>query len=123
MQQQGDRHALQAIVEQTKILIAGRTAQKLQTEQMHGASRELGVAVQAGVHIGQVHGQESVVFSNGGAEEKGLLLIEAQREAREVAGFGVKEAETGGTQRLDVAVAVENGEGVAVLEHTGAVVR
>src|SRR5258708_264757 len=90
---------------------------------MHGASGQLDVAVQIGVYVGEVHRQKSIVFSNGGAQKERLLLIEAQRESREMARFGMKKAETGGAQRLDVAVTVEDGERVAVLKHTRAVVR
>src|SRR6267143_3490055 len=36
--------------------------------------------------------------------------------------FRMEQAETGGAQRLDISVTVKNGEGVAVLEHTGTVV-
>jgi len=50
-------------------------------------------------------------------------LIEAQRKAREVTRFRMKEAKTGGAQRLDITVAVEDGERVAVLEHTGTIIR
>jgi hypothetical protein len=40
-----------------------------------------------------------------------------------MATFGMEETELGGSHRLNVAKAIEDGEGVAVFEHAGAVVR
>jgi hypothetical protein len=52
-----------------------------------------------------------------------LLLIELQREVRELTAFGVEQSELRRTEGFDVPIPVENGEGITVLEHTCAVVR
>ena len=50
------------------------------------------VGVQRRVNIGYVDRQKGVVFANGRAEEQRLLLVQAQRETREVAALDVEES-------------------------------
>src|SRR6202030_2265746 len=123
LQQQGNLHGLQAIIEQAKILIAGGFAQELQAEGMHRSSGQVARSVEAGIYVGEIDGQESVVIADGGTQKERLFLIEAQGEARQVAGFRVEEAEARSPDRFDVSVTIEYGEGVAVLEHARSVVR
>lgn len=75
------------------------------------------------IDIGDVDGEEGVVFADGGAEQQRLLLIDAHGEAGKMAGFGVKEAELGYTKIFDVAKAVGDEERIAGFEHTSAIVR
>src|SRR5262249_411995 len=120
---QGDADALQSIIQQPEILVASGFAKELQTEQMESAAREFTRSAQVGVDIGETHGKKGVVLANCGAQEQRLLMVQAESKARKVARLGVKQAEVGGAEMLDVAVAIEDGEGVAVLEYTSTIIR
>ena len=50
-------------------MVARGAAQELQAKQVHGASGEFAMAVEVGVHVGEIHGEKRVVFADGGAKE------------------------------------------------------
>src|SRR5579864_8106343 len=69
LKNQGNLYRGKAIVQQPEILVASRFAQELQSEHMHRSARQISCAVQAGVDVREVHGQEGVVITNGGAQQ------------------------------------------------------
>src|SRR5205823_13335622 len=79
-------------------------------------------AVQGCIDVSKVNREKCVVFANGGVQQHRLFAIQAQGKAGKVARFGVEQSKLRFAKGLDVAVAIKNGEGVAELEYTCAVV-
>lgn len=89
---------------------------------MQATARDRDAAVAGDVGVGEVHGQHVVVFLDGGAEEERPVGAEAEQQAGEEAGAVEVEAFLAEADGLDVAVMVEDGEGVALFEDSGLVV-
>jgi hypothetical protein len=66
------------------------------------------------VQICEIHGEQSRILTNRGTEKLGLAVIYVENHSREVSAFGMKEAKLERAESLDIAIAIENGEGVAV---------
>jgi hypothetical protein len=90
---------------------------------VQGAQRHAHAAVAKEVRVGQGHGEQVVLVADRRGQEEGAGPFQFQHQAGQVAGALVVESFLAQAAGLDVAVVVEDGEGVAVLEDARAVVR
>src|SRR5450755_1530673 len=102
LKQKREAYGFQAVVENAKVLVMRARAEELQAENVDGAAGHAVLGVQRGVDVGDVNGQEGIVFAHCRAEQQGLSFVEAQRKTREMAALGVKEAELRESQIFDV---------------------
>src|SRR5579864_2197215 len=79
------------------------------------------IAVDVRVH--HVDCEELAIFVNCGAQQLGDAAIQTQGKSREISGAAVIETLLADSDALNVTQAVEYGEGLAVLEHTRAIIR
>jgi hypothetical protein len=77
------------------------------------------LAVAEQVRVGEGHCQLVILVADGGTQEERPPPFHSQQQAGEVARPLVVQALLAKAARLDVAVVVEDGEGVPVLEHPG----
>src|SRR4051812_49357041 len=89
---------------------------------MDGPSGSEDLPVFAYVRVGEIGTKEDVVLLYGRTEQKRTLHSKAKRPAGEVAGSLMIEALLSPAYRLQVAIAIEDREGVAMLKHPNAVV-
>jgi hypothetical protein len=66
------------------------------------------------VQVCEIHGEQSRVLTNRGTEKLGLAVIYVENHSREVSAFGMEEAKLERAESLNIAIAIENGERVAV---------
>src|SRR5260370_26804532 len=90
---------------------------------MKRSARQLDQAVDRDIEVADIDGKHHVVLADGGTEQHRASSIEIEDQPREKAGVAVIEALLAQTDGLDIPITVENGEGLAVLEDAGAVVR
>src|SRR5579864_3029192 len=75
------------------------------------------------VRVHHVDCEELAIFVNCGAQQLGDAAIQTQGKSREVSGAAVVETLLADSDPFNVTQAVEDGEGLAVLEHARAIVR
>ena len=96
-------------------LVADAVPQHLGPRDMHGAVPER-LPAQHHVRVGEVDREPRVVALGGRPQQQRPFLADAQHQARQVARALVVDPLLGEADGLDVAVAVEQGERVLVLE-------
>jgi hypothetical protein len=112
---------LLAVVRDLHVFVIGRLPQELGTEHVQRAVRDLRLVGRLQVRVHQVDGEHDVVFAHGRAEQQQRLLIDAQPERREEArALVVQTVRAAHPGAADVAVAIEHGERVALLEYARA---
>ena len=97
-------------------LAQGAVAQIDRARDVHGVLQQHDPAVDVDVWVGQVDVVVEVVVLDRGAQQQRLGAVDHQLEVREIARVAVEQAVGSAARGADVAVAVEHGEGVVVLE-------
>ena len=88
---------------------------------MHDVARQhLALLGKRRVGVGDVGAEQLVVVLDAGAQEERTPIVQAQPEAREIARSFVIQALLARAERPDVAVEIEQREGIVVLEHRAA---
>ena len=112
-------HRLQPIVLDLQLLITGALPEELLHRQVERAEREPRLTVAPQVRVGEGHGELVVLVPDIRAEEERPAPFQLQEQAGEIARPLVVQTFLAQSARLDIAVVVEDREGVAVLEHAG----
>ena len=105
-----------AVVLNRQPLIDGVAPEKNRAHDVQGVLRQHQMIVEIHVGIGEVDRQQRVVVAQVGPEQQRLHAVEQQLEMREETGVAVEQPVGAAGRRADIAVAVEHGEGVVVLE-------
>ena len=118
---EGDRqfHPARLVVEIADVqpLEAAGVPEKSRPSEVDQVMFEPGTARRADeIGIGQIASQRSVVVAQGGAEQNRPRAIERNDQQGKMAGVAVIKALSGPPARRGVAVAIEYGEGIAVLQ-------
>ena len=99
-------------------LIRGVAPEKNRADDVQSILRQHQAIVEIHVRIGQIHRQQSVVIAQVGPEQQRLHPVEQELEMREKTGVAVEQAVGAAGRSAYVAVAVEDDEGIVVLERT-----
>ena len=83
---------------------------------MQRIARQYDAPLVENVGIGEIGGQRKIVVSNARAEQQRLHSVDQQFESREIAGVVIEQAVGAAGGRPHIAVAVEDGESIGVLE-------
>ena len=119
-----DRRRFEREVRQAQPLVAGAAPEKLRAKEVQLPTPQDQRAVTSReVGVGEIDGEQIVVFLDRRAQEQGAPAADAHLEAREEARAVMVEPLLAQTHRLHVAEPIEDRERLAVLEHTCAVIR
>src|SRR5688572_21487931 len=103
------------VVANAEALVADALPQEFGALEKDRVARQL-AAVQFDVGIGEVDGESRLVLVDYRAQEERPLAVQPELQMRQVAGVAIEKPLRGVLDRADVAVAVENGEGIAMLQ-------
>ena len=123
MQREGSLHRLEPVVLDPQLLIAGPLPEKLLQRDVQRPERDPPLAVVEEVRVGEGDGELVVLVPDRRTQEKRSAPLQLQQQAGEVAGIFVVQSFLAEPAGLDVAVVVEHGKRVPMLEHPGALVR
>src|SRR5207245_4509840 len=121
---QGNRNLdwAQAEIRDSHLFIAGFLIEKFATRDQQRSSRNLSLIALVDIYIGEVRCEQGIVFSNGGAEQQRPRIVDEKGKLRQKAGAFVEDAFFAQAGGFHVAVAVKDGEHLAVLQNPGAVI-
>ena len=105
-----------AVILQTDPLIGGSAPQEDGAHDVQHVLLQDDTAIAIDVGIGEVDGQRRIVIAQVGAQQQRLHRIQHQFEAGEITGVGVEQAVRSAGGCADIAVTVEHGECVVMLE-------
>src|SRR3984957_9408799 len=105
-----------AEVAKAEPLIARARPEKLRADDLYRVSRKLEFAAREKIGVGQIRCEQRIVVLDIGAEQERPLSVDQDAQIGKVAGVLVKEAFGIAAAGGDVAVMVEHGERIVVLE-------
>lgn len=111
------------VVHHSHVLVVHALVQQLAPEEVQRPLTDAQRVALVEIGRGEVDDQQAVVLLERRVQQHRPLAVDAQFEVREIAGAVVVDAEVAGAVGMDVAVAIEHRERVAVLEHARAVAR
>src|SRR5689334_237710 len=121
VEQQGDVEAGVpiAVILQADTLVGSTPPQKDRAHDVqHILFQHETTLVVVDVGIAQVDGQRRIVVTQIGAEQQRLNILEHELKLRQITGVGVEQAVRSTRGRTDIAMTIEDDEGVVVLERT-----
>ena len=104
------------VVANAEALVADALPQEFGALEKDGVARELAASVQLDVGVGEIDGESRLVLVDDRAQEERPLAVQPELQMRQVAGVAIEKPFRGVLDRADVAIAVEHGEGIAVLQ-------
>ena len=108
--------SVRAVVGERDALAQGAVAQIDRARDMHGVLQQDDPAVGVDVGVGEIDVVVEIVVLDRRAQQQRLGAVDHQLQVREVARVAVEQAIGAAAGGADVAVAVEHGKGVVVLE-------
>ena len=105
-----------AVVLQADALIGRSAPQEYRPHDMQHVLRQHDPFLAVDVRIGEIDGEDRVVVAQVGAEQQGLHVVQQKFEPRQIASVGVEQSVGTSRGRADIAVLVENDEGIVVLQ-------
>ena len=105
-----------AVVLQTDPLIGRASPQEDRPHDVQRVLAQHDAAIAVDVGIGEIDGQRRIVVAQVGAEQQGLNFVQHHLEPGEIAGIGIEQSVGTADRSADVAMAVEDDEGVVVLQ-------
>ena len=121
-QREAHAHRRPPVVRHPQPLVAAAAPEEFPAEDVERAARQHETPARVDVGVREIDGEQRVVALDGRAQQQRAGVAQAQLEARQKTRSGVVEALLALPDRVDVAVAIEHREGVAVLEDARAIV-
>ena len=100
--------------------VDGRFPDELGSQHVNAVLAQAAAARPVGVRVGEIDAEQGIVVLDGRAEEERPAAVQRELVARQEPGVFVEDALGCPLAGEDVAVVVEHGEGIAVLEGAGA---
>ena len=105
-----------AVVADRQALMARVFPEELQSLDMQRFPRRRQLPAGVDIRIGEIGGKEGIVVAHGRAQQQGPLAVHAQLEMGEIARIAMEQAVGRAHEGKDIAVVIEQGEGIALLQ-------